>query len=148
MSLSLNKVIIAGNLTRDPELKNVGASNSALVSFGVAVNRRYKGSDGEKKEETTFVEVNAWAKSAEFVAQYFRKGMPIYIEGRLTQESWEDKTTGKKQSKTRVTAENVQFVTSGKGEGGDTDSASAPKVTHRNVVPQGTAKDDDIEPPF
>jgi len=108
MSLNLNTVIIAGHLTRDPQLKSL-ANDRTVAEFGLAINRRHKGADGEFKEESTFVEIEAWGRTAEVIGQYLTKGSPCYIEGRLKFESWQDKE-GQKRSKLKVVAEKVQFI--------------------------------------
>lgn len=112
-----NKVLLMGNITRDIELKHT-ASSQAVATIGLAVNRRYKTKDGEDREDTTFVDCEAWGRTAEVIHQYFGKGKPIFIEGRLKLDQWEDKE-GKKQSKLRVVIEGFEFVESrGGGEGG------------------------------
>jgi single-strand DNA-binding protein len=113
---SFNKVILLGNLTRDPELKHV-AGNQAVVELGLAVNRRYRTKDNEEREEVTYVDCEAWGRTAEVLKQYLTKGSPIFIEGRLKLDQWEDKE-GKKQSKLRVVVENFQFIDSKGGGGG------------------------------
>ena len=105
--MNLNKVLIAGNITKDIELKYI-PSGTAVVSFGVAVNRSYT-VNGETKKEVTFANIVAWGKTAEFISKYFSKGKPIFIEGRLSQRSWDDKE-GRKQYRTEIIAENIQFV--------------------------------------
>ena len=108
MSLNLNHVTLAGNLTRDPELRQVG-TDKAVVNFGLAVNRRWRNAAGEQVEEATFVDVEAWGRVAEVIGQYLKKGSPAYIEGRLKLDSWEDKD-GQKRSRMKVVAEQVQFL--------------------------------------
>ena len=98
---NFNKVILAGNLTRDPELRYT-PKGTAVVKFGMAINRTWKSETGESKEEVTFVDVDAWGRQAEVIAQYMRKGRPILVEGRLQLDSWEDKTTHEKKSKLKV----------------------------------------------
>ena len=98
-----------GNLTRDPEIVTT-ASGFSIADMSIAINRNYMTKDGEKKEETTFVGVKALGKQAETVAQYFKKGDPIFIEGRLAQDSWEDKDTGQKRSKTYVVLDRFEFL--------------------------------------
>ncbi len=110
-----NRVLLMGNLTRDPELKYL-PSNTAVCEFGVATNRRYKDRDGNVKEEVTFVEVAAFARTAEVIQQYMTKGKPIFIEGRLRFDQWTAQD-GSKRSRLTVVAENFQFV-GGRGEGG------------------------------
>lgn len=112
---SLNKVMIIGNLTRDPELRYT-PKGQAVTDIALAVNRRYV-VDGEKREEVTYVDVTFWGKGAEIIAQYMKKGNPMYVEGRLRLDSWDDKTTGQKRSRLTVTGEEFQFL-GGKGEGG------------------------------
>jgi len=105
---NLNKVFLMGNLTRDPELRYT-PSGTAVVDFGMAMNRRWTSQDGQKKEDTCFVDVQAWARSAEVISEYCRKGAPLFVEGRLQFDSWEGRD-GQKRSKLRVTVENFQFL--------------------------------------
>jgi single-strand DNA-binding protein len=116
---SFNKVILVGNLTRDPELRYT-PKGTAIAKIGVAVNRVWTNEAGEKKEEVTFVDVDVFGRTAENVGQYMRKGRPILIEGRLRLDQWDDKQTGQKKSRLGVVAETVQFLGSpgGGGEGG------------------------------
>jgi single-strand DNA-binding protein len=114
---SYNKVILMGNLTRDPQLKYL-PSQTAVVDFGVACNRRYKTQAGEEKEEVTFVDCAAFGRTAEVINQYFQKGKPIFIEGRLRYEQWEDKQGGGKRSRISVHVDNFQFVGGREGAGG------------------------------
>jgi len=104
----LNYVVVGGNLTRDPELKYL-PNGTPVCNFNVAVNEKYT-VNGEKKESVCFVEVAAWKKTAELASEYLRKGSPVVVEGKLSQDNWEDKETGKKRSKTKVTASKVHFV--------------------------------------
>lgn len=117
MAGNLNKVMLMGNLTRDVEVRHTG-SNTAVGNFGLAVNRKYKTKDGDQKEEVTFVDCEAWGRTAEVMGQYLAKGRPVLIEGRLKLDEWEDKKDGSKRSKLRVVVENFQFVDSGSGGGG------------------------------
>jgi single-strand DNA-binding protein len=116
---SFNKVILMGNLTRDPELRYT-PKGTAIAKVGLAVNRVWTNEAGEKKEEVTFVDVDIFGRTAENVGQYMRKGRPMLVEGRLKLDQWDDKQTGQKKSKLGVVAENVQFLGSapGAGEGG------------------------------
>src|SRR5687767_667195 len=114
MALQLNRTQLAGNLTKDPVVRFL-ANENAVAQFGIAINRRFKGSDGQMKDEATFIDVECWGKTAEFVGQYFTKGAPIYVEGRLKLDTWDDKD-GKKHQKLKVVAEDVRFVES-KGDG-------------------------------
>lgn len=110
---SLNKVLLIGNLTRDPELRYI-PSGSAVTSFTVAVNRVYKLQTGEKKEETSFVRIVVWGRMAETCGEYLKKGSPVFVEGRLQSRSW-DGPDGQKRSTMEVVAMNVQFL---RGPGG------------------------------
>ena len=114
---SFNKVILVGNLTRDPELRYT-PKGTAIAKIGLAVNRVWTNEAGEKKEEVTFVDVDVFGRTAENVGQYMRKGRPILVEGRLRLDQWDDKQTGQKKSKLGVVAETVQFLGSPAGEGG------------------------------
>ena len=105
---NFNKVILAGNLTRDPELRYT-PKGMAIAKIGLAINRRWKSETGEMKEETTFVDVDAFGKTAETIGQYLKKGRPILIEGRLRYQTWEDKQSGQKKSKLGVVMETFQF---------------------------------------
>lgn len=98
-----------GNLTRDPELKFT-PKGMAICSFGIAINHQWKNDAGEKQEDVTFVDIEMFGKRAEVVAGYFKKGKPIFIEGRLKLDSWDDKTTGKKMHKLKVIAESFEFL--------------------------------------
>jgi single-strand DNA-binding protein len=115
---SFNKVILVGNLTRDPELRYT-PKGTAIAKIGVAVNRVWTSEAGEKKEEVTFIDVDVFGRTAENVGQYMRKGRPILIEGRLRLDQWDDKQTGQKRSRLGVVAETVQFLGSPTGGGGD-----------------------------
>src|SRR5271170_3348755 len=114
---SFNKVLLMGNLTRDPQLKYL-PSQTAVAEFGIACNRRFKSAQGEDREEVTFVDCAAFGKTGELINQYFTKGKPIFIEGRLKLDQWEDKQGGGKRSKMSVVVENFQFVGGRDGGGG------------------------------
>ncbi|MDB6071529.1 MAG: ssb [Verrucomicrobiales bacterium] len=115
---SLNKVMIIGNLTRDPEVKYT-PKGMAIAEISLAVNRNYSTADGERREEVTYLEVTFWGKQAEVLGQWMKKGRPLYVEGRLRLDSWEDKESGKKQSRLRITGEEFQFLgTKNDGGGG------------------------------
>jgi single-strand DNA-binding protein len=122
---SFNKVIIAGNLTRDPELRYT-PKGTAVARISLAVNRSYSTETGEKKEEVTFVDVDVWGRQAEVISQYMKKGRPLLVEGRLKQDSWEDKTTKQKQSKLKVVLESFSFIDSNRPEGGAAPEAPRP----------------------
>lgn len=121
---SFNKVILVGNLTRDPELRYT-PKGMAIAKIGLAVNRTWKSETGETKEEVTFVDVDVFGRTAENVGQYMRKGSPILIEGRLRLDTWEDKQTNQKRSKLGVVAETVQFL--GSPRGGESGAGDAPR---------------------
>ena len=114
---SFNKVMLMGNLTRDPQLKYL-PSQMAVAEFGLACNRKFRTANGEDREEVTFVDITAFGKQAEVINQYCQKGKSIFIEGRLKFDSWEDKNGGGKRSKITVVVENFQFVGGRDGGGG------------------------------
>ena len=113
---SFNQVILLGNLTRDVELKHT-PSNQAVANIGLAMNRQYQTRDGERREETTFVDCEAWGRQAEVMAQYLSKGRPVFIQGRLKLDTWQDQQ-GQNRSKLKVVVENFQFVGGREGAGG------------------------------
>ncbi|MGA2604853.1 MAG: single-stranded DNA-binding protein [Verrucomicrobiia bacterium] len=106
---SYNKVLLMGNLTRDPEVRYT-PKGTAIANLGLAVNRRWTTETGEAKEEVTFVDVEVWGRQAETVGQYLSKGKPIFVEGRLRLDSWDDKESGQKKSKLKVVCERFQFI--------------------------------------
>lgn len=106
---SMNKVLLMGNLTRDPELRNT-SSGQAVANFGLAMNRRFRTSQGEDREETCFVDIEAWGRQGETCARYLRKGSPALVEGRLRYDQWEDRESGQKRSRLLVRANRVQFL--------------------------------------
>ena len=130
---SFNKVIIAGNLTRDPELRYT-PKGSAVAKIGMAVNRTWKNEAGENKEEVSFIDIEAWGRQAEVIAQYMRKGRPLLVEGRLKQDTWEDKNTHQKQSKLKVVLESFSFIDS-KGPDGGGPPGEAPRRPARAGKP-------------
>jgi len=115
---SFNKVILLGNLTRDPEMR-MTPSGQAVCKFSMAVNRTYTGQDGQKKEEVTFVDVDSFGKQAETIGKYCTRGKQLFVEGRLKLDSWEK--NGEKRSKLTVVLENFQFV-GDRASGGDAPS--------------------------
>lgn len=114
---NFNKVILLGNVTRDPELRYT-PKGSAVTEVGIAVSRQFTADNGEKREETTFVDVTLWGRIAEIAGEYLRKGRPVLIEGRLQLDSWEDKQSGQKRSKLRVVGETMQLLGSRQDSGG------------------------------
>ena len=114
---NLNKVMLIGNLTRDPELR-VTPKGTAICQFSLAVNRKFRDEAGADREEVTYVDIEAWGKSGENIAKYCAKGRPLFVEGRLRLDQWEDKTTKEKRSRMKVVCDNFQFLGSGRAEGG------------------------------
>jgi single-strand DNA-binding protein len=151
MSVAINKVIIAGNLTRDPQVKFL-ANEKAVASFGIAINRRYKDASGAQKEDVTFVDIEAWGRTAELCGQYLAKGRACFIEGRLKLDTWDDKKDGSKRSKLTVVADSVQFLDSVKKDGqapaGEPQSDPAPSRPARPAAAAGGGGGDDSDPPF
>ena len=140
----LNKAFLFGNLTRDPELKAL-PSGIKVANFSIATNRTYKDKDGNKKDTTEFHNVVAFAKQAELIAQYLKKGSGIFVEGRLQTRAWDDKATNSKKYRTEVIVENFQFGPSGRGTGGGT---YTPSQTEGGPASAGKAdKIDTIEYP-
>jgi single-strand DNA-binding protein len=122
---SFNKVYLVGNLTCDPELRTL-PSGSSVVAFGLAVNRSYRKPDGEEVEETTFVDIDAFGKSAETIEKYCKKGDPLMVEGRLRFRSWEDES-GQKRNKLNVVLETFQFLPRGESDGTNGDGVRREK---------------------
>lgn len=106
---SLNRVLLIGNLTRNPEIRYT-PSGSAVCEFGIAVNRRFVQANGAEKDEACFIDIVVWGKQAESTSRYLQKGSSVFIEGRLVYDQWEEKETQKKRSRLRVNAERVQFL--------------------------------------
>jgi len=121
---SLNQVNLIGNLTRDPEGKRT-TSGTSVISMGMAINRKWRDSGGNTKEETTFVDMTAFSSTADFCRDYLHKGDPVFVSGRLKLESWEDRNTGQKRSKLVIVADRVQSL--GRSEGGQQQQAPAPQ---------------------
>ncbi len=151
MSLNVNTVILAGHLTRDPEMRPL-PGEKVVVQFGLAINRRYKGTDGEIKEESTFIDCEAWGRTAELIGQYLAKGSAAYVEGRLKLDQWQDKEN-KPRSRLKVVVDNVQFVGPPKNKGGTSDGETAD--THEAAMagapaphPKGRAAPGHDQPPF
>lgn len=133
---NMNRVILAGNLTRDVELRHT-QGGTAIAKFGMAINRSFS-TDGEKKESTCFVDLTAFGKQAEVLGQHLKKGSPLLVEGRLEFSSWDDKNGGGKRSKLDVVVENFQFL------GGDREEQrSEPAQRSRPSKPAGRGRDED-----
>lgn len=150
---SFNKVILLGNLTRDPEVRYT-PKGSAVCDLGIAVNRVYTTEGGERREEVTFVDVVLWARLAEIAGEYLRKGRPVFIEGRLQMDSWDDKQTGQKRTKLRVVGESMQLL-GGRPGGAGGETAEEDRVAHgagsKATAPPKSpkpAEPDDDEIPF
>jgi single-strand DNA-binding protein len=137
----LNKAFLYGNLTRDPELKALPGGQQ-LVSFGLATNRTYKDKSGQKQEATEFHNIVAFGRSAELIAQYMKKGRPLFVEGRIQTRSWDDKESGKKNYRTEIVVDNFQFGDGGKGGGSTGPSASFGQAA-QGEESQASAKDTD-----
>ena len=130
---SYNKVLLMGNLTRDPEVRYT-PKGTAIANIGLAVNRRWTTDAGEQTEDVTFVDVEVWGRQAETVGQYLSKGKPIFVEGRLKLDSWEDKESGQKKSKMKVVCEHFQFIGApGGGRGELKDQAPSDEVPARSA---------------
>jgi len=124
---ALNKVLLMGNLTRDPELR-VTPKGTSICQFGLAINRQFKMESGETREEVVYVDIEAWGKQGETIAKYCTKGRPLYVEGRLRLDQWEDKNTKEKRSRMKVVLEQFQFLGDGRAGGGSPagDAAASP----------------------
>jgi len=133
MAKGFNKVILMGNLTRDPEVRTT-PSGQSVANFSLAVNRTWKGQDGQTQENVSYIDCVAWGKTGEIIAQYVQKGRPLLVSGRLDQRSWDDKESGQKRSKMEVVVEDFNFVAGGSGDArgssggnfGASDSSPAP----------------------
>jgi len=135
-----NKILLLGNLTRDPQLSYL-PSQTAVAEFGLAVNRRWTGRDGEKKEETCFVDCRSFGKQAETINKYLTKGRPIFVEGRLTFESWTSQD-GTKRSRHRVIVENFQFIGGPAGAANQAPDRQASQGNEQADLPADEARDD------
>ncbi|TSA34914.1 MAG: single-stranded DNA-binding protein [Verrucomicrobiaceae bacterium] len=152
---NVNKVILIGNVTRDPEVKFT-PKGSAVTDIGLAINRNYTLDNGDKREEVTFLEVTFWGRQAETIGEYVKKGRSIYVEGRLQLDTWDDKQSGQKRSKLRVVGENFQFLgakpggsSSGGGDhegGGHSEQRPQQRASRPAPPPQASAEPDDDIP--
>ena len=147
---NFNKVMLMGNLTRDPEVRYT-PKGTALATIGLAVNRNWTNEAGEKKEEVTFVDVEVWGRQAETIGQYLAKGRPIFVEGRLKLDQWDDKESGQKRSKLKVVCENFQFIGAPKGGAEVSDQPptqrSAPRPVSKPAPKPAAAAEEDVAPP-
>jgi single-strand DNA-binding protein len=132
---NLNKVMLIGNLTRDPEIKYT-PKGTAIAAFGLAVNRNYTTESGEKREEVTFIDLEAYARLAEIIGEYCKKGRPILVEGRLKLDTWDDKQSGQKRSKMKVVVETMQLLGSREGGGGGGGGEDFEGGGQRSAAPQ------------
>jgi len=124
MAKGFNKVILMGNLTRDPETRNT-PNGQSVTNFSLAVNRTWKGADGQQNEDVSYIDCVAWGKPGEIIAQYLGKGRAVLVSGRLDQRSWEDKESGGKRSKIEVVVEDFNFVGDGAGAGAPSGGGSS-----------------------
>jgi single-strand DNA-binding protein len=146
---SLNRVILLGNLTRDPDIRYT-PKGTPVAELGLAMNRVYNSDSGERREEVTFVDVELWGRSAEIAGEYLKKGRPVLIEGRLRLDSWDDKQTGQKRNRLKVVGENLHLLPGGAPRDGGEPGAEAPRrpaggAPGKPRPAQGT-KDPDLEP--
>jgi len=143
---NLNKVFLLGNVTRDPEIRYT-PKGSAVCDLGIAVNRNYTTDSGEKREEVTFVDVTLWGRTAEVASEYLKKGRPVFIEGRLQMDTWDDKQTGQKRTRLRVVAENMQLL-GGRPPGGAGDASGESRQTSAPPKSSSATEPDEDEIPF
>ena len=150
---SVNKVILIGNCTRDPEVRYT-PKGTAVADIGMAMNRYYSSDGGDRREETTVVDVTLWGRQAEVAGEYLKKGRPVYIEGRLQMDSWDDKNTGQKRTKLKVVGESMQLLGTRDGGGSNSGNSgpssdssfnqSSNQSSAANDGAQFDAEDDDI----
>lgn len=141
MAKGFNKVILMGNLTRDPETRTTPGGQS-VTNFSLAVNRTWKGADGNTQEAVSYIDCVAWGRTGEVIAQYIQKGRPILVSGRLDQRSWEQ--DGNKRSKVEVIVEDFNFVGGGEGGGGSYSSASSSDAGSATSTKSTKAKTEDV----
>lgn len=142
---NLNKVLLMGNLTRDPELR-VTPKGTPICQFSLAINRKFKMESGESREEVVFVDVEAWGKQGEAIAKYVTKGRPLFVEGRLKMDQWEDKNTKEKRSKMKVVLEQFEFLGDNRG-GGAGGGGGAPAASSEFDQTGGSSPDRHAPPP-
>jgi len=139
MAKGFNKVVLMGNLTRDPELRTTN-SGTNVCSFTLAVNRTWRGQDGEQQESVAFIDCTAWAKAGEIIHQYMQKGRPLLVSGRLESRSWEQ--DGNKRSKVEVTVEDFNFI--GGGDGGGTSASDSKAPAKKSTTKKSKKEDDEV----
>ena len=139
---NLNKVMLIGNLTRDPVIKST-PKGTLIADIGLAINRTYTTAAGEKREEATFVDIELWDKLAELAEKYLKKGRPVYIEGSLRLDSWDDKQTGQKRTKLKVRGETMQFLGSRDDAGGDDEGQNSARRAPARPVRSASGGDDE-----
>lgn len=133
MAKGFNKVILMGNLTRDPETRTT-PSGQTVTNFSLAVSRSWKDQNGVAQEQTSFINCVAWGKPGEIIAQYVSKGSPLLVSGRLDQRSWDDKDTGQKRSTVEVNVEDFNFIGGGRGDGAGAPAANSSSNKSKDVV--------------
>ncbi len=144
---SFNKVILVGNLTRDPELRYT-PKGTAIAKLGLAVNRTWRSETGEQREEVAFIDVDAFGKQAETIGQYLKKGSPLLVEGRLRLDQWDDKQTGQKRSKLGVVLEGFQFLGGGnRGAEAGAPAAAPPAAAKPAAPPAAPPATEEAAPP-
>ncbi len=139
-----SKAIIAGNVTRDPEMRAT-PSGAQACNFTIAVNRVFRGSDGNQQEQTSFIDCVAWGKSGETISQFVKKGSGLIVSGRIEQRSWEDKTSGQRRSRTEVIVDDFSFVGGG-DSGGSRGSYGGGSSSKANKADDSAADDGDVVP--
>lgn len=142
MAKGFNKVILMGNLTRDPETRNT-PNGQSVTNFSLAVNRTWKGADGQQNEDVSYIDCVAWGKPGEIIAQYLQKGRAVLVSGRLDQRSWDDKDSGQKRSKIEVVVEDFNFVGDGAGAGGNSSSSSSTNTSSNKSASNDSPAIDD-----
>ena len=142
MAKGFNKVILMGNLTRDPETRTT-PSGQSVTSFTLAVNRTWRGQDGSQQDSVSYIDCVAWGKTGEVIAQYLGKGRALLVSGRIEQRSWEDKESGQKRSKVEVVVEDFNFVDSRTGAG-DTTGSSGVVSTAKQTKTKASTTDDTV----
>lgn len=140
-----SKAIIAGNVTRDPEMRAT-PSGAQACNFTIAVNRVFRGSDGGQQEQTSFIDCVAWGKSGETIAQYVKKGSALIVSGRIEQRSWEDKTSGQRRSRVEIVVDDFSFVGGGDGSGSGRSSggSSRPSAAKASAPAEDDFTPDDM----